>query len=246
MSEMTTAIGNAERALVMGDLSKLTPDERQAYYLKVCESVGLNPLTQPFAYLTLNGKLILYAKRDATDQLRKLHGVSITSLAAAERDGVYIVTATAKDAEGRTDVANGAVTIGGLEGDMLANAIMKAESKAKRRVTLSLCGLGFLDETEIETIPEAHVTQPPTNRLPPPKADLKSRCLDYESRLVAKGACKPGELMAYVASMADQDGFDVADWSKWQDEAADAYGNAVKGWGEARLASMGAAAANGR
>ena len=34
----------------------------------------------------------------------------------------------------------------------LANAIMKAETKAKRRVTLSICGLGMLDETELETI----------------------------------------------------------------------------------------------
>ena len=32
---------------------------------------------------------------------------------------------------------------------------MKAETKAKRRATLSICGLGMLDETEIETIPDA-------------------------------------------------------------------------------------------
>jgi len=32
---------------------------------------------------------------------------------------------------------------------------MKAVTKAKRRLTLSLCGLGWLDETEIETIPDA-------------------------------------------------------------------------------------------
>src|SRR5690606_24912460 len=38
----------------------------------------------------------------------------------------------------------------------LANAYMKAETKAKRRVTLSICGLGWLDETETETIPDAH------------------------------------------------------------------------------------------
>jgi hypothetical protein len=41
-----------------------------------------------------------------------------------------------------------------MRGDK-ANAIMKAVTKAKRRVTLSICGLGFLDETEVETIPEA-------------------------------------------------------------------------------------------
>ncbi|MDU5950540.1 MAG: hypothetical protein E6Z15_26195, partial [Paenibacillus macerans] len=39
-----------------------------------------------------------------------------------------------------------------LTADELANAIMKAETKAKRRVTLSLSGLGMMDESEIETI----------------------------------------------------------------------------------------------
>jgi len=37
----------------------------------------------------------------------------------------------------------------------LANAQMKAVTKGKRRLTLSLCGLGWLDETEVETIPTA-------------------------------------------------------------------------------------------
>jgi hypothetical protein len=41
-----------------------------------------------------------------------------------------------------------AVAIGALKGDALANAPMKAETKSKRRVTLSLAGLGWLDETE--------------------------------------------------------------------------------------------------
>ncbi len=43
---------------------------------------------------------------------------------------------------------------------------MKAETKSKRRVTLSLCGLGMLDESEVETIPgavRAPVALPVTN-----------------------------------------------------------------------------------
>jgi hypothetical protein len=38
------------------------------------------------------------------------------------------------------------------------NGLMKAETTAKRRATLSILGLGMLDETEIETIP-AHVSR---------------------------------------------------------------------------------------
>lgn len=77
MSALATVpqMGAIERVLVEGDLSPLSTDERARYYKAVCDSVGLNPLTKPFAYIKLNGKLVLYALRDATDQLRKIHNV---------------------------------------------------------------------------------------------------------------------------------------------------------------------------
>lgn len=143
-----------ESVIVKGDLGKLSPEERSRYYVEVCKSVGLNPLTKPFEYITLNGKLTLYALRSATDQLRSIYKVSVVELVESERDGVAVVTAKVQNGEGRTDMAKGAVTITGLKGDALANAIMKCETKAKRRATLSICGLGFLDEMEIETIPQ--------------------------------------------------------------------------------------------
>lgn len=157
MSDLITKdnVTPIERALVMNDLSKLSAEQRADYYNSVCGSLGLNPLTQPFQYINLNGKLTLYAKRDATEQLRKVHNVSITIVAREKLDDVYVVTARAVDGKGRTDESIGAVPISGLKGDNLANAFMKAETKAKRRVTLSVCGLGLLDETEVETIPGA-------------------------------------------------------------------------------------------
>jgi len=143
----------AYQALIeKGDISKLTPQERVKYYGAVCASLGLNPLTQPFEYLELSGKTVLYATRKAGDQLRKVNGVSITSIEKVVQGDIYLVTANAVDKTGRTDSSTGAVYIKGLGGQELANALMKAETKAKRRVTLSLCGLGFLDESEIETI----------------------------------------------------------------------------------------------
>lgn len=144
-----------ERVLMVGDLGQLQPGERVRYYNAVCESVGLNPLTRPFDYIKLSGKLTLYARKDATEQLRKLHGVSVGNVQVDYNDDLVIVSVTATDAQGRSDSDVGAVTIGSLKGDARANAIMKAVTKAKRRVTLSICGLGWLDETEIETIPTA-------------------------------------------------------------------------------------------
>lgn len=149
-----------EQVVIQGDLAQLSSQQRGDYYARVCSSLGLNPLTKPFDYIRLNNKLVLYAKRDATDQLRSIHKISISVTARERIDDVYIVTARAKNADGREDESTGAVSIAGLKGDALANAMMKAETKAKRRVTLSICGLGLLDESEIETIPEVSSSSP--------------------------------------------------------------------------------------
>src|SRR5215475_2963601 len=69
-----------EKVLIHGDLSALTPEERLHYYKSVCESLGLNPLFEPFDYIVLDRMLVLYARKDCTEQLRKIHGVSITDL----------------------------------------------------------------------------------------------------------------------------------------------------------------------
>jgi hypothetical protein len=148
-----------ESVVLKGDLAKLTADERVAYYRETCRSLGLNELTQPFAYINLNGKLTLYATKSCTDQLRKLHRVNITRQERSTVGDIHLVTVYATDREGRQDSSTGAVAITGLRGDALANALMKAETKAKRRVTLSLCGLGWTDESELETIPYAMPVQ---------------------------------------------------------------------------------------
>lgn len=147
-----SAMGAIETALIGGDLSKLSESDRVAYYGRVCESIGLNPLTKPFEYMRLNGKLMLYAKKDCADQLRSLRGVSITNATTRIEDGLAIVEVAAVTKDGRSDCDIGCVPIKGLSGEALGNALMKAVTKAKRRVTLSICGLGWLDETEIESI----------------------------------------------------------------------------------------------
>ena len=119
-----------EQALVLGDLSGLDSEQRINYVLKVCSSLGLNPLTRPFDYLLLNGKTVLYARKDATDQLRHIHKVSITRLEREQLGDLLVVTATAALPDGRQDSAIGAVNVAGLKGESLANALMKAKQKA--------------------------------------------------------------------------------------------------------------------
>jgi hypothetical protein len=144
-----------EHALIDADLGGLSPQQRVAFYHRTCDSLGLNPLTKPFEYLRLNNKTILYATKSCTEQLRSLHNVSIELVEKVVVEGVYCVTARATLPNGRRDESVGAVTLEGLKGEARANALMKTETKAKRRVTLSICGLAFLDETEVDTIPGA-------------------------------------------------------------------------------------------
>ncbi len=141
-----------EQFIVRGDLSVLPQDAKAKHYLWVCERVGLDPATKPFEYLKLNGREVLYCKKEGTDQLRKIHSVALQITCRERVDDVFVVSAKATLPDGRIDESQGAVTIGNLKGDALANAIMKAETKAKRRVTLSIIGLGMLDESELETI----------------------------------------------------------------------------------------------
>ena len=161
---MTTTIEKAdvelsakalENVLISGDLSKLSPADRMGYYQAVCNSLGLNPLTKPFDYITLNGRLQLYALKACTDQLREKHSISIVITNKEMVDDIYVVTAMATMPDGRTDTDDGAVSVSGLRGEAHANALMKTVTKAKRRVTLSISGLGMLDESEAETIPGA-------------------------------------------------------------------------------------------
>lgn len=175
------AIRQLERVVLEGNLATLTEGERVAYYARVCESLGLNPLTRPFEYITLNSKLTLYVRKDATDQLRDLHGVTIDRLERERADDLAIVTAYARDRYGRTDSSIGAVSIKGLGGEALANALMKAETKAKRRVTLSICGLGWMDEIEAQDARAVEVA---------PRAQLSSA---IASRTAALRAVSTGE-----------------------------------------------------
>jgi hypothetical protein len=144
-----------ERVITTGDLSKLTAAESVQYYKAVCESVGLNPLTRPFEYLTLQGKRILYARRDAADQLRRIHHISVEVVERKIVGDLLVVHVRAREPSGRSDEDLGVVSVAGIKGEALAVAMLKAITKAKRRVTLSICGLGVLDETEIDEVSAA-------------------------------------------------------------------------------------------
>ncbi len=156
--------------VLRGDLSGLNEDQKKQYYLYRCKQVGLDPAAKPFDLLTLNGKQILYANASATQQLCALHKLS-TQITHRERvDGIYLVSVRVTGSDGRVSENQGAVDVGNLVGERLANAILKATTKAIRRSVLAHCGLGMLDETEVETIPQARVEPMVVTETPAPIA----------------------------------------------------------------------------
>jgi hypothetical protein len=154
-----TGVKVIESMVLRGDLSGLGPNERAQFYVQMCEGLGLNPHAQPFAFLRLNGKEVLYATRGATDQLAAIHkldreiidGPKVIDLAGTKL--VYAVC-RAKHPNGRVETSTATVPL--IDP---VNVLMKCETKAKRRATLSILGLGVLDEMELETIP-ANVQTP--------------------------------------------------------------------------------------
>lgn len=141
--------------ILKGDISGLDSKQRVTYVTNLCQRIGLDPLTQPFKILKLQGKEVLYADKGCAQQLCKIYGISTEITKQEKVENLYVVSVRAIGRDGRYSDEIGAVTIGDNKGDVLANALMKAVTKSKRRAVLAYCGLGMLDETEIETIPHA-------------------------------------------------------------------------------------------
>lgn len=151
----------AESVMFAGDLSKLTAEQKVKLYRDLCHGLKLNPMTKPFDLIKIKSfgkeKEILYANRNCTDQLRTVHNVNIQVVEKKmiPEQGIYIVAVRAIMPNGRTDESTGVVDIHNLKGEALGNALLKCETKAKRRLTLSILGLSLLDESEVESIPLA-------------------------------------------------------------------------------------------
>jgi hypothetical protein len=168
------------RIRTTGNLAGLTREQQDQYYLSLCEFIGIDPLVQPFNLIEMpargneSPKVILYANKACFNQLRAKYKINISVGEPIIKDGICMVQANAVTKDGHEDEDIGATGICKeetkwvwdnakqknmpqktgkvveMQGEDRANAIMKAVTKAKRRVTLSICGLGLLDETEVE------------------------------------------------------------------------------------------------
>jgi hypothetical protein len=173
-----------------GDLSSLEPMKRSKFLAKLAEHLKLNPFSRPFDLIQVrkqdgSKKLIVYANKSAGDQIRERDNISVIPvdegplmLGDEPKPEIYCVRVTIqgldKESKLRSEPAIGTVSIAGLSGEDLANAIMKCHTKAARRGTLAFAGLGFPDETEVSSIqgvmPQGGEGQPAVYTPKPPKA----------------------------------------------------------------------------
>lgn len=145
--------------LASGNLDQFTPKEKVEYVTRLCEASGLNPLSRPFEFIRFQGKTVLYASKGCADQLRKINHISIKITEKKIEEGVLFITVEGSDREGRIDTDMGALPVASLKGEALANGVMKCLTKAKRRLSLSMCGLGIMDESEFDTLPEKDIEE---------------------------------------------------------------------------------------
>ena len=161
VADQEQAAGALAHVLGTGDLRQLTNEQRVSMYLDICSSLGINPRTRPFDWIefydpeTGGKKLTLYANHSCAAQLRRQHQISVRfvrrePIGGQTDDAMFVVEVEGTTPNGRTGSATKYVSLMGrqkgggtyrLSGQQLANAYMKAETGALRRLTFSMVGM---------------------------------------------------------------------------------------------------------
>lgn len=159
------------------NLGELSDSQRTDYLIQVCQHLDIPPHLNLLEFIMMEHgdgtrNLVLYAKKGATDMLRKKMNISVDELVRTDADGCVTFTARGHNAEGRTEIAVGASYVGHLTGKELATQIMVAQTRACRRLTLQFVGGGFLDESEVQPAPVAAISEVgelPVSKAAPPR-----------------------------------------------------------------------------
>ena len=147
--------GIMQSLIIDGDISRLNAAQRVVYYLHRCRALGIDPAEKPFEIMKMKGgKWVLYCTKAGANALTRVHGLSIEIRDRSNDDGLIMVTARATTPSGRFVEDVGVCDMKEKDtADLgLANAWMKAITKAKRRAVLAAVGIGMLDVSETDSI----------------------------------------------------------------------------------------------
>jgi hypothetical protein len=136
-------------AIAAGNLAPLEPKLRAIAIRTICEDGNLPLSLSPVILIPGdNGTLKPYVTAIGASWVADNKRVSTKILSTEMTKDLYIVRMMAVAGDGRSVEDIGAVAIGGLGGQNLGNALMKATTKAYRRTVLRLSGLPLTDDDE--------------------------------------------------------------------------------------------------
>ena len=202
------------------DTTALSREHRSALLVGLARKLGLNPLSGAVMFLRTQGRETLYVTKSGTDQIaarERLRRETIRGpeVVAVEGRKLVLCQVRATHPDGRSEVSTATLALGDP-----VNDLMKCETKAKRRATLSVCGLGLLAEDEIETIPGAQPAPVAPPRVviepdPAPPVDPERDAIEQETP-----AEVPAALEDFYARVAEIElpGEAVPVWMKHRSE----------------------------
>ena len=215
-NQANTQEGALEKVILQGDLSGLTNVERVIYNNKLCESLGINPLTKPIDYIRQGNRLSAFVNSQGMSQLRKLHRVSttITDRSFLDKD-TYQVIALASTAAGRSEESSAIICLVGKNGKSLtgqdrANKMMATETKAKRRASLGLLGLPLLENNSEGKIETSTTYDPPEDSIP---HEYRHNPANIKEITAEKSSAEP-TIKKKIAQAYNQHGWTTDAWKK--------------------------------
>lgn len=219
----STAIANHEAAsaalshiLGTGDLAQLTDEQRVGHYLDVCQSLGLNPRTRPFDWIefydpeTRGKKLTLYPNRSCAEQLRRQHQISVRVVRREPVGELFVVEVEGTTPSGRVGTASKYISVVDrqgqrLRGQQLANAYMKAETGALRRLTFSMVGMASPPDLDELARPKVVVVDGVGRVIDNPTPEQKALAADPSlARVIGEPTYEDMQPSTTFAGAADQ------------------------------------------
>ena len=143
-----------DQLILHNDVGKLTPRQRNGLVLALCAAYQLNPLTQPFLIFQGDGgRMVLYPTAKCAEQIRRRHQISPKLVEEKRVADLWMVRVEGRQPNGRTDYATKYVSLRDrdgkpLSGQKLADAMHKAETGAKRRLTFSMVSLPGVSDAD--------------------------------------------------------------------------------------------------
>lgn len=138
------------------NLERLSEEQRAQYLRDFSEHLGLPPDLNALDLIWMDDdnksglrKLVVYCRKGTADLLRDIHQVQVKSLEQLTIPGCVAFKATGVNKTDRQEIAVGAHDSEGLRGARLASAVMTAQTRACRRLTIQFAGGGMLDESEV-------------------------------------------------------------------------------------------------